>query len=753
MNKIKILIVVILLNSITQWIYSQSHPRLVLTTEGVSAIKAQLSELPLLNQSLQLAIEQVEEDMANGIEVPVPKDMAGGYTHERHKKNFLILQKAGVLFQITENERYAIYIHNVLSEYAKLYPTLSQHPANRSYAPGKIFWQCLNDANWLVYVSQAYDCIYDWLEPEDREFLEQSLFRPYADYISVGSPQFYNRIHNHSTWGIAAVGMIGLVMDDQELIDRALYGLKTDNIDKNQKDNDGGLIKMPGQTKAGFFAQLDFPFSPDGYYTEGPYYQRYAMYPFLLFAEAIENCRPELRIFEYRDSVLIKAVFALLNLTDSDGEFFPINDAQKGMSYLSRELVSSVDIIYHFGGQNPTLLSIAKKQNKVLLDDTGLSVAVGVKEGKERAFIKESIELSDGPQGDKGGIGIIRSGNPKDELCLVMKYTSQGLSHGHYDKLSFFLYDKGEEVLQDYGLARFVNIDQKFGGGYLLENKTWAKQSVAHNTLVINETSHFNGDFETGNKYHSEPYFFDATNEAIQIMSAKENNAYPGIRLHRTMAVINDIHFEKPLVLDIFRVNSEKENQYDLPYHFIGQVMSSNFEYAVPSSLLPLGGGHGYQHLWKEAEGKTDNEIAKLTWFSNKRFYTITTLTSAEDDLLFARIGAGDPEFNLRRDASFIIRKNNEKTAVFVSIIESHGHYSPVDEIATNAFSSVSTAELVHSSDEYTVVSFSDKESNKWTLAIANEDASEEAHHLINLDGKSFEWLGPYEIFDKINTE
>ena len=53
---------------------------------------------------------------------------------------------------------------------------------------------------------------------------------------------------------------------------------------------------------------------------------------------------------------------------------------------------------------------------------------------------------------------------------LVMKYTSQGEGHGHFDKLSFSLYSNGEEVVQDYGFARFVNIDQKNGGGYLKEN-------------------------------------------------------------------------------------------------------------------------------------------------------------------------------------------------------------------------------------------------------------------------------------------
>ena len=88
----------------------------------------------------------------------------------------------------------------------------------------------------------------------------------------------------------------------------------------------------------------------------------------------------------------------------------------------------------------------------------------------------------------------MRSG--EEDIELVFKYTSQGLSHGHYDKLSFSLYEKGEEVLQDYGMVRYVNIGQKGGGNYLPENTTWAKQTIAHNTLVQNATSHFEGKYE-----------------------------------------------------------------------------------------------------------------------------------------------------------------------------------------------------------------------------------------------------------------
>src|SRR5690606_37489466 len=158
-------------------------------------------------------------------------------------------------------------------------------------------------------MSQAYAAIYQELSGEERDQLEQKLFRPFADFLSLENPQFFNRIHNHSTWGNAAVGMIGLVMQDEELVERALFGLKEDNIAEGARDDDGGFIRQEGDG-AGFLANIDHAFSPTGYYTEGPYYQRYAMYPFMIFAAALENRKPELEIFRHKDGVLLKAVTA-----------------------------------------------------------------------------------------------------------------------------------------------------------------------------------------------------------------------------------------------------------------------------------------------------------------------------------------------------------------------------------------------------------------------------------------------------------
>lgn len=725
----------------------QNHPNLIMTKEGVKEIMNAKISLPIFEEALTKVKKEVDAEIASGIEVPVPKDMAGGYTHERHKLNFFILQKAGNLFQITQDEKYAIYIRDMLLAYAKLYPTLGLHPSKKSYSRGKLFWQCLNDANWLVYVSQAYDCVYDWLTAEQRDLLEKDLFRPYADFVSIGNPQFFNRIHNHSTWGNAGVGMMALVMKDEELLSRALYGLKDTDLSADSKDNDGGLVKLPGQKTAGFFAQLDHAFSPDGYYTEGPYYQRYAISPFILFAKALENNRPDLKIFEYRNGLLKKAVYALLYQTDALGEFFPINDAQKGMSFKSRELISAVNIVYDLCGRDPELLSISKAQGRVEIDQSGYAIAKGIAEGLTRKMNKKSVELKDGKDGTEGALGIIRSEADNNEITLAFKYTAQGLGHGHFDKLSYSLYDNGGEVIQDYGAARWVNIDQKAGGRYLKENKTWSKQTVGHNTLVINHKSHFKGKFEIGNEHHSDSYFFNASDPNFQIASAKENNAYPGTEMHRTMALLKDGAFRFPILIDVMRVESNEKNDYDLPLWFQGHLLNTSYDYkANETSLEVMGDSDGYQHLREEAKGNSTSGQAQISWINQGRIYSMTTASEETDELILARLGANDPKFNLRHDPCFIIRRKETGSTVFVSIIEPHGTYSPVNEVPNNPYGNVKSVEVISNDSDYTVVDLEANTGEKWTLVIANGDASEGKKHKLKTNTGTFKWKGAYHI-------
>ncbi len=331
-----------------------------------------------------------------------------------------------------------------------------------------------------------------------------------------------------------------------------------------------------------------------------------------------------------------------------------------------------------------------------------------------------------------------------EDIELVFKYAAQGSSHGHYDKLSYSLYEKGEEIIQDYGLARFVNIEQKGGGNYLKENKTWAKQTIAHNTVTQNETSHFNAKYEIGSKNHSVLHYFSSENESVQVVSAKEANAYPGTEMLRTMAVIKDEDFEKPYLLDIMKVVSNKANQYDFPYYFIGQVIKTNFEYKTPETLKALGSKNGYQHLYIEGSAKANKDNTKLSWLNKGKFYTLTSVTNTNDEILFTRIGANDPEFNLRREAALMLRRKDTKNTIFVSTIEAHGGYSPVSESAVNSNSSIKELKVVYDTDEYTAIAITNVNDTTKLFITANTNASKEAKHILKISSKNYTWVGSY---------
>lgn len=742
MKLISTILIAILLASCNQEhqaIADQNHPNLILTVEGVNSMRSSLGSVPLFDQSVESVTEEVDAEIQNGIEVPIPKDLAGGYTHERHKANFFIMEKAGVLFQITGEEKYAIYIRDMLLEYAEMFPSLGKHPATRSYARGKLFWQCLNDANWLVYTAQAYDCIYDWLDNDTKTKLNTDLFRPYADYISLENPKFFNRLHNHSTWGNAGVGMIGLVMDDEELIDRALYAFDIKS-DSSLIDNDGGTLNLKGYKEGGFLAQIDHSFSPDGYYTEGPYYQRYAMYPFLIFAQGLANKRPDLDVLNYRDGLLIKAVTALINQTNSQGEFFPINDAQKGMSLSSRELVIAVSMAYHFGGNNTGLLSIIQNQGRVPLNDAGLASAQAIAEGKMQKYKFKSMELSDGANGDEGAIGILRS----DDITLVMKYAKHGMGHGHFDRLGFLLYDETGEVIQDYGSARWVNIEHKDGGGYLKENHSWAKETVAHNTLVIDKDSHFNGKVKEADKTAGTPYYF-ASKQNIQIASAKELNAYENVVMHRTMAVVNIDELEKPLVIDLFSVQAPEGTRYDLPLYYIGEIMSTNQKFTTNNTLAPMGENDGYQHLWAEGQTELTGDMYRMTWFNKKWFYTVSSVVEVGDRMILTRIGANDPNFNLRRDPGLIHRRKTGNT-LFASVYEIHGSYDYASERPLNLFTSIQDLKVLHKSADYVVVELKLVSGEQYQFSFSLNDRDEASNHSLETSDGQLEWTGVYDF-------
>ncbi|RKR80764.1 alginate lyase [Mucilaginibacter gracilis] len=669
----------------------QVHPNLMLTEAGIPAVKKGIAEYPLLKKSFADIKAKADKALAEKMDVPTPRDGAGGYTHEQHKNNAANILSCGIAFQMTGDVKYSTYIKDILLLYAAQYEQWPKHPKQKSnQIPGKLFWQCLNDFVWQVTVIQGYDMAYNSIAVKDRATIEEHLFVPILKYFTEDCKETFNLIHNHGTWCLAAVGITAYVIHKPEYVEMALKGSNRDG-------------------KTGFLKQLEELFSPDGYYTEGPYYQRYAIMPFVILAKAIQQNQPERQIFKYRDNILAKAIHAGLQCTYTTNYFFPINDAMKDKDFVSDEMVYGVDIAYADIQPEADLLDIAKKQNKVVISDAGLTVAKALADGKAQPFGYKSQWMSDGPKGDEGGLGILRYGTNASQQCLLLKAAGQGMGHGHFDRLEILYYDNGSEIFSDYGSARFVNIESKFGGDYLPENKTWAKQTIAHNTVTVDRQSQFGAVLNKAQPTHASLLHFEAKGD-IQITSARENQAYPGVGLLRSSILFKPDGATKALMIDVFQVNAAAEHQYSLPFWYQGVITDASFKFsAVTNDLKALGSDNGFQHIWFNSDNDVANQSSYITMLNAEHFYTTHFVGTSPMKVKLVTVGAGDPNMNLRNERGFILEQKQAGCQAFISITETHGRTDATAETTTGAKSNISNLKVIGNEAAETTFSFAVK--------------------------------------------
>jgi hypothetical protein len=105
----------------------------------------------------------------------------------------------------------------------------------------------------------------------------------------------------------------------------------------------------------------------------------------------------------------------------------------------------------------------------------------------------------------------------------------------------------------------------------------------------------------------------------------------------------------------------------------------------------------------EEAEATLRDTMAQFTFLNGRTYYTVSSLVEDSAQLFFARTGANDPAFNLRREPSYILRKNG-RNKTFASVIEIHGKFDPVAEFSTNSYPSVQSIVLKYNDEDFTVV-------------------------------------------------
>ncbi len=147
------------------------------------------------------------------------------------------------------------------------------------------------------------------------------------------------------------------------------------------------------------------------------------------------------------------------------------------------------------------------------------------------------------------GIAILRGGESSEAQAVLLRY-GQALNHGHNDDLNLNYYALGREVTYDLGYAL----------GSTHTQVGWAKQTAAHNLVVVNETRQHLGGGTGGD------LMLLGEMPGLRLVEADAPAAYAteGVEQYqRTLALIGE-GYDRYLV-DIFRVAGG--NQHDYMFH------------------------------------------------------------------------------------------------------------------------------------------------------------------------------------------
>ena len=234
------------------------------------------------------------------------------------------------------------------------------------------------------------------------------------------------------------------------------------------------------------------------------------------------------------------------------------------------------------------------------------------------------------------------------------------------------------------------------------------------------------------------------------MVSAFDSTAYEGVKLQRSIAVLDNSSLVKnPIFLDIIHITSDKVHTVDIPYYFLGNVLSTSIPLATKESLPKLGTKNGYQHLWVEGEVQADDHFFSFSLKNKDRIYTFHSTTIPNSTTIyFTRIGASDPKFNLRRDAGILFRENNVKKHTFLSVIEAHGQIDYNTEFVKGNPGEVQKVSMAMSNENYLLLHIElNKSSILFAFSKSNQDKN--AVHTLNFKDQSIQWTGVY-TFSKI---
>ena len=507
----------------------------------------------------------------------------------------------------------------ILLGYAENYKNYEVHGGIPYNNPGRFGSQVLNDSTILCDLSRGYDLLYADFSVEERELIENELFRPAAkhqmDYLT-------DQIHNHEVHVASSIALVGLAIGDGELMEFALnrkYGLKY---------------------------QIDHGFLEDGFWFECSLgYHLYALSGLMDFESAAKNSEYSLFADGHYREKLLRALRYPRNLLSADGMAVALNDGGGSLSGRSRVFEHA----YAYTGDEVIgqLLSLSLREDK---RDGCDALVYGAEEVPELREIKPYNYYS-------AGGSQIATIHGEDGRNLLFKATPFGGEHDHYDRLGVHFTAFGKNVSRDLGTAAGYSAPLHYA---------YFKNTATHNTVVIDgenmapcatRVTKFE-EIAPDEIYLSAVTQTPESYEMLDSFTIKQwsEESYRGAVMERHIGWFGDYF------VDIFKVRSEGGERTEWVWHTDGVTEIPEGAERL-ACLSEQGAQSKMTDVWRIAGGGIKKTVYDLTGDA----LDIYSLTDGMD-IIYAK-GPDNPSV---KDISYLLLRTGEREACFVSVIEAH---------------------------------------------------------------------------------
>lgn len=473
---------------------------------------------------------------------------------------------SALIYRATGETRYRDYAVGVMEFYAEHYREFPLHNKENvicssyedmKWGCGRMMPQGLNEAIVAIRFIQTIEILREELDPAWLENIHQKMFR---EMFQLMAPQAV-AIHNISCWSLAAIGVMGLAMQDQEMIDYAF----------------NSPFNIREQLKQGV--------TQDGFWYEGSIHYNF----FLL--EGVSYLFLFSKIYDYdfgqESTAILERMFEQAYQYAFDNLYLPNpNDGWPDLN------LKTFSYVYHtaaraFGEDSPVgnLLKIieADPAPRTILPLSEPYYCCG-SICLERLLFNLDFRYEDyhpvphqSVKFPASNFVMLRNRN----WNVFLKYGLNGRSHAHPDIMNVELMYKKMRLSRDLSNAGYQS---------RLCNE-WHRKTIAHNTVCWNGT-------DITSVSRGECLLFEE-----DWVRCKAENVYEGIDYTR------ELQITAHAVQDRFWVDG-KPGVYDYAFHLEPEISLSC---TLPMEDASLGfSQNGYQHILETRRVCTDSNTVVL---------------------------------------------------------------------------------------------------------------------------------------------